>query len=146
MTKGPTPYATKLANCIRQATSNFPGEAAAGLRALRRTLEANGEDLHDLADRLENAVTKDDMKRIYNEGFAEGVKQVERRQSRELSTVGSSRNEEMARFCWERHERLPRREFGFIEGLIAIYDDGDEPSGKQIAWLISISRRLGWAD
>jgi hypothetical protein len=41
---------SKLAKLIRLLGSNRDGEVIAAARALQRTLEASGKDLHDLAD------------------------------------------------------------------------------------------------
>ena len=144
-----TPYPTQLANCIRQATSDLPGEATAGLRALIRKLAANGEDLHSLADRIEQAnggVSEEDMARVYDEGVKAGRRQAEneRHRGKTFHDIDEVRDRwgEVVDFCQERSHRLPEHEQKFIDGMVGLTRE-KALSPRQANWVLMIHRKLG---
>lgn len=147
MTK-PTPYPQRLAQCLRQATSSFDGEAIAGLRAFRRTLKAHGEDLHSFADRIEqaNGVSEEDMARVYAEGVKAGHHQAEneRHRGKTFHDIDEVKDlwGEVANFCQARTHRLPEPERKFVEGMTGLVLE-KALSPRQASWLISIYRKLG---
>ena len=73
------PINGKLANLIRRLSSNSDGEVVATARALIRTLNSIGGDIHDLADRIEHSsngasLAENEMQEIYNAGIKEGAR------------------------------------------------------------------------
>jgi hypothetical protein len=70
--------APKLANLIRRLSSDQDGEVVATARALIRTLQGIGADIHDVADRIEHAgngaLAENEMQEIYNAGIKEGAR------------------------------------------------------------------------
>ena len=143
----------RLGDLMRRLASSYDGEIVGTVKAMKRVMETAGIGFHDLATRVEkpngNSELKEaEMKKIYDAGFNAGVKQVENqihgdRAFRELSNVGLSRSAQMANYCWERRERLGGRDRGFVEGMVVVTGNEEEPSPKQVAWLIGIYRRLG---
>ena len=70
--------APKLANLIRRLSSDQDGEVVATARALNRTLQSIGADIHDIADRIEHsgngALVEAELKEVYDAGVKEGVR------------------------------------------------------------------------
>ena len=70
--------APKLANLIRRLSSDQDGEVVATARALNRTLQSIGADIHDIADRIEHsgngALVEAELKEVYDAGIKEGVR------------------------------------------------------------------------
>jgi hypothetical protein len=85
------PIAGKLANLIRRLGSDRDGEVVATARALIRTLEGAGSDLHELAERIENsgesALTDAEMQKIFDAGAAAGRKQAKQKARRQRCGV-----------------------------------------------------------
>jgi hypothetical protein len=71
------PIAGKVANLIRRLASDKDGEVVAVARALIRTLNSFGADIHDVAERVENSgnatLSEAEMREIYNAGIAAGL-------------------------------------------------------------------------
>jgi hypothetical protein len=120
-----TPAASdKLAKLVRLLSSDKDGEVLAAASAIKRTLAAEGSDIHALAD----ALCRPQPQR----------KEEPRRQPpppREDDWHG------MACECQERSERLSEREQGFIDDMVE-WTAFREPTERQQAWLLSIYRRV----
>ena len=75
----------KLAKYIRLLTSDQEGEVIAAAEALKRTVKADGADIHTLADLVEQAnggkLNEAEMKKLFDAGYeaghAEGVRAAE---------------------------------------------------------------------
>src|SRR5262249_4621704 len=85
-----SPIAGKLANFIRLLASDKEGEVVAASRALIRTLQSIGSDIHDLADHIEHsngALSDHEMQEIFDAGVERGVKLTEQklRNNREVA-------------------------------------------------------------
>ena len=70
--------APKLANLLRRLSSDQDGEVVATARALIRTLNSIGADMHDVAACVERAgngaLAENEMQEIYNAGIKEGAR------------------------------------------------------------------------
>src|SRR5262249_2741688 len=71
----------KLGMCIRMLASERDGEVIAAARAVVRTLESVGQDIHALAERMEkpnrSSLTDAEMRKLYDAGYEAGVQAVE---------------------------------------------------------------------
>jgi hypothetical protein len=135
------PAAERLAKLIRMLGSDRDGEVIAAVAAIRRLLEAQGLDLHDLADvvmgKQERRPNREDLGSAYQEGYRDGVRQAN---GDAADDVLSWR--EMASFCRARLNRLEDREADFIEQISGSIARGLEPSEKQARWLDYLYTRL----
>ena len=86
MSPGPSTLESRLAQIIRLTCSDREGEVISAIHAIVRTLKAAGTDrIHALADRVEKLIEKDngnalneaEAKRLYDEGYAAGVRAAE---------------------------------------------------------------------
>jgi hypothetical protein len=71
------PISTKLANFIRLLASDKDGEVVAAARAMIRTLQGIGADVHDIAEYIEHPrgeISEADMQAILDKGIEIGVK------------------------------------------------------------------------
>jgi hypothetical protein len=104
-----SPIAGRLANAIRLLASDKDGEVVAAARAVVRTLQGIGADIHDVADRIQHsgngALSEREMQEIYNAGVQAGMKQ--RRQatfSDDPPQLPPARN--MALYCYQHIDEL----------------------------------------
>ena len=78
-----TSIAPKLANLIRRLSSNQDGEVVAVSRAIIRTLQGIGADIHDVAACIEHsangALNEHEMQEIFDAGVKAGIKQAEQK-------------------------------------------------------------------
>jgi hypothetical protein len=112
-----TPAASdKLAKLVRLLSSDKDGEVLAAAAAIRRTLAAEGSDIHALADAL----------------------------CRRPPPPPAPREDDwhsMACECQAHSERLSEREQGFVDDMVE-WTAFREPTEKQQAWLLSIYRKV----
>jgi hypothetical protein len=144
------PIAGKLGSLVRLLSSDRDGEVVAAARTLARTLKSYGADFHALAERVEHAngngkLSEADMRKLFDAGFAEGIRAAEDRQHGDQDFRNIDGNldfHRMALFCAERYDRLSDRERDSIDSVAArtVYR---EPTEKQSAWLKEIVFRLG---
>jgi hypothetical protein len=67
-----------LARCLRLLGSDQDGEVVAAVRALKRMLRSGGEDLPDLAARVEKpALNEAEMRKIFDAGVETGIRKAE---------------------------------------------------------------------
>ena len=122
MTAVPTMIVGKLATLIRLLSSDRDGEVIATVRALVRTLNSAGSDIHALAEHIEKAnggLTDADKKKIRTEienaralGYVEGVKAAEAKQHGTgafRNTDGQIEWTEVALFVQREKHRLPAK-------------------------------------
>src|SRR6516164_3252906 len=112
------PVADKLGKLLRMLSSSRDGEVIAAARAILRTLEGAGADIHELARRVENGkLSKADMQRIYDAAYADGGRAAEKDkpgEPAEFHTVEPNWHE-MAISCRDQDNgRLTPREREFV--------------------------------
>jgi hypothetical protein len=122
------PIAGKLAKLIRLLGSNRPGEVAATVEALNRTLQTVGADIHDVADRIEHssngALSEHEMKEIYDAGIKEGIRRIEHKLRNQAShgapqslAIQFPAARDMAMYCYQRIDQLNEWESEFITNM-----------------------------
>jgi hypothetical protein len=123
-------------------SSDKEGEVVAAARAIRRTLDGAGSDIHELAARLKGGkLSKAEMQRIYDAGVQDG-KDAAAASAGFTSTEGPTYLE-MANYCDEHDNgRLTPREREFINDMTRWYVRR-EPTEKQAKWLHLLWVRLG---
>jgi hypothetical protein len=121
-----TPAASdKLAKLVRLLSSDKDGEVLAAALAIKRTLAAEGSDIHALADALCRP-------------------QPQQKEEPRRPPPPPPREEDwhgMSCECQAHGERLSQREQDFVDDMVRWTAFG-EPSEKQQAWLLSIYRRV----
>jgi hypothetical protein len=142
--------AKKVADLVRRLASAHDGEVIATVRALRRVLEANGLDLHAVADPLVAVNGKhnpeEEMRRLYDAGFAAGVQAAESRQHGTddfRGTDGKPTWEAVALFLQRNKDRLHLKHHEFIDDMAARTAWGHEPTERQHKYLHSLFYKLG---
>jgi hypothetical protein len=121
-----TPAASdKLGKLIRMLSSDKDGEVLAAALAIKRTLAAEGSDIHALADALCR-------------------RQLQRKEEPRRPPPPPPREDrwhDMACECQAHSERLSQREQNFIGDMVG-WTAFREPTQKQQAWLLSIHTRV----
>jgi hypothetical protein len=119
------PVADKLGKLLKMLSSPRDGEVIAAARAILRTLEGAGADIHELAHRVESGkLSEADMQRIYDAAYADG-------------------QHEMAINCRDQDDgRLTPRERDFVNDMLR-WTVHRKPSEKQGKWLHLLYVRLG---
>jgi hypothetical protein len=142
--------AKKVADLVRRLASPHDGEVIATVRALRRVLEANGLDLHAVADPLVAVngkhIPEEEMRRLYDAGFAAGVQAAENRQHGTddfRGTDGKPTWEAVALFLQRNKDRLDLKHHEFIDDMAARTAWGHEPTERQHKYLHSLFYKLG---
>lgn len=144
------PVADKLGKFIRLLKSNRDGEVVAAARAIVRTLEGAGADIHDLAESIGatpngKKFTEADAREIYQRGVDAG-----RRAATQARPV-TFRNVDddgppwhaIACECAAHRDRLrDQREKDFVADMVRWTTRGGQPTEKQAKWLRSIYVRL----
>jgi citrate synthase len=116
--------ADRVGKLIRMLSSPNDGEVVAAARALMRTLESEGNDIHDLAARVEGGGRREAKAATANAvpSFYDMACEIERKANGCLSEKDQTFVADMVRWCARR-----------------------EPSEKQAKWLHSIYCRIGRA-
>jgi hypothetical protein len=121
--------ATRIGALVRLLSSDKAGEVLASARAINRTLESAGADIHHLADVVEHGLTHPAL-------------------APPTPTEAEDDHEEVAamlHFCVLWIDQLDGREADFIRSMRryqARFGADFEPSQKQVKWLLSIYYRL----
>jgi hypothetical protein len=142
--------AKRVADLVRRLASPHDGELTATVRALRRTLEANGLDIHAVADPLEapngKRISEEEMRRLYDAGFAAGVQAAENRQHGSddfRGTDGKPTWEAAALFLQRNKHRLDPKHHEFTDDMAARTAWGHEPTERQHRYMHSLFFKLG---
>jgi hypothetical protein len=137
------PVAEKLGKLLKLLSSPREGEVLNAARAILRTLEAAGADIHELAARVESGkLSKADMREIYDAGFQDGNQAAEQTRGDDFHNVSPSWHD-MAVECRDRDNgRLTPREREFVEDMVR-WTARREPSEKQGKWLHILYVRVG---
>ena len=144
------PVADKLGKFIRLLTPVRDGEVVAAARAMVRTLEGAGADIHDLAESIGASLangkkfTEADPREIYERGVAAG------RHAAGQAQPATYRNTDdgppwhaIACECAAHPDRLRnQRERDFVADMVRWTTRGGQPTEKQAKWLRSIYGRV----
>jgi hypothetical protein len=145
------PVADKLGKFIRLLKSNRDGEVVAAARAIVRTLEGAGADIHDLADRHRRQLptakkfTEADAREIYQRGVDAGRRAATQAQPATFRNVDDDGPpwHVIACECAAHPDRLrDQREKDFVADMVRWTTRGGQPTEKQAKWLRSIYVRL----
>jgi len=135
----------RLEKLLKLLTSDKDGEVIAAARAIKRTLDGTGADIHELAARVKGGgkLSKAEMQKIYDAGVEAG-KNDAAVDTGFNSVDGTKSWHEMALYCEKQisSSRLYPREREFIEDMVR-WTERREPSEKQGKWLHAIYIRLG---
>jgi hypothetical protein len=143
------PVVGKLGKFIRLLTSDRDGEVVAAARAIVRTLEGAGADIHDLAESIGvtpangKKFTEADAHEIYERGVAAGRRAAEQRATfRNVDDDGPPWHA-IACECAARAARLrDQKERDFVADMVRWTTRGGQPTEKQAKWLRSIYVRV----
>jgi hypothetical protein len=147
------PVADKLGKFIRLLTSNRDGEVVAAARAIVRTLEGVGADIHDLAESIGalpangKKFSEADAREIYERGVDAGRRAAEQARPPTLHNVDDDGPpwHAIACECAAHLDRLcDQREKDFVADMVRWTTRGGEPTEKQANWLRSIYVRVRW--
>jgi hypothetical protein len=137
----------KIQKLIRMLSSPNDGEIVAAARAILRTLEAEGTDIHDLAERVSGRkLSEAEMKIIYDRAYRDGKKAAAANTGfSDVNGSGSSAGPSWHAMALEiQHKadgRLNPKEQGFVDDMVR-WCARREPSEKQGKWLHSIYCRI----
>jgi hypothetical protein len=132
----------KISKLIKMLSSSSDGEVVNAARAILRTLQAEGTDIHELAERVEGRkLSQAEMQRIYDKAFQDG-------KSAAAASTGSNPVEVPTFYSMaceiqaKANGRLNPKEQGFIDDMVR-WCALREPSEKQAKWLHSIYCKIG---
>jgi hypothetical protein len=132
----------KIGKLLKLLSSSNDGGVVAAARAILRTLNAEGADIHELAERVEGRkLSEAEMRRIYDKAFAAGKESVAA--AADFSNVGTPSYHSMA--CEIVHKEagsLSTKERDFVNDMVR-WCAYREPSEKQAKWLHAIYCKIG---
>ena len=136
--------ADKIGKLIKMLSSPNDGEVVAAARAILRQLQAEGSDIHELAERVEGRkLSKAEMQTIYDRAYRDGKKAAAATGG--FSDVGSpggpSWHDMAVAILSKANGRLSPKELGFVEDMERRCARR-EPTEKQAKWLHSIYCRI----
>jgi hypothetical protein len=122
------PINGKLANLIRRLSSNSDGEVVATARAIIRTLQGIGADIHDVADCIEHAsngaLAENEMQEIYSAGIKEGARLAIQKMQAQMAHSPPQRlmpqfpsAADMALYCYQHLNRCNEWETEFASNM-----------------------------
>jgi hypothetical protein len=140
----------KVTKLIKMLSSSNDGEIVAAARALMRTLEADGNDIHDLAKRIESGggggISPAERARLYEEALQRARREARREAEREAATRTADTVPSFYQMACEVQRKengsLTEKERGFVADMVR-WCARREPSEKQAKWLHSIYCRVG---
>jgi hypothetical protein len=107
-------------------------------------LRDNKTNIHDFVG-LTNGLSKAEMKKLYDAGYADGVRAGENKEFNGTDFCGVDGLpdwEEIARYCQVNNSKLSDKESNFVDDM-ASRTVWREPTEKQAKWLKSIFLKLG---
>jgi hypothetical protein len=132
----------KVSKLIKMLSSPVDAEVVAAARALVRTLQADGSDIHALAERVEGRkLSQAEMQIIYDKAFQDGKNAAVMANGFHPVDVPTF----YAMACEIQHKaggRLSPKEEEFVEDMVR-WCARREPSEKQAKWLHSLYCRIG---
>jgi hypothetical protein len=134
----------KIQKLIRLLSSPNEGEVVAAARALNRARQAEGADIHALAERIEGReLSQEEMKRIYDKGVAAGKQSAAAATEPAFHDVTNEQSwHAIACECMHSSRLRDQRERDFVADMVRWTIRGGEPTEKQAKWLRSIYVRL----
>src|SRR5262249_4873771 len=104
--------------------SDKDDDVVAAWRAIIRTLQGIGADIHDVADCIEHsgngALSEREMQEIFDAGVKTGIKQTEQKlRSAPGVTVQFPSARDMAMHCYQRIDRLNEWEQEFVTNMVS---------------------------
>ena len=147
------PINGKLANLIRRLSSNSDGEVVATARAIIRTLQGIGADIHDVADCIEHAsngaLAENEMQEIYSAGIKEGARLAIQKMQAQMAHSPPQRlmpqfpsAADMALYCYQHLNRCNEWETEFASNM-AVWTRRRPLTVKQQARLEELFIKLG---
>jgi hypothetical protein len=132
----------KISKLIKMLSSSSDGEVVAAARAILRTLQAQGTDIHELAERVEGRkLSQAEMKVIYDKAFQDGKSAAAATSG--FSPVDVPTFHSMAcEIQAKANGRLNPKEKDFIDDMVR-WCALREPSEKQAKWLHALYCRIG---
>ena len=139
------PVADKLAKLLRLLSSERDGEVVGAARAIVRTLDGAGLDIHALAENLGingKKFSEADALEIYRRGVEDGKRATEN-ENVGFHSVDEPTWHEIACECAAHDRRLrDERERQFVRDMVRRTVRGGEPTEKQAHWLRAIYARV----
>jgi hypothetical protein len=146
----------RLGSRIRMLASAADAEVVSAARSAAEIMKSFGADFHAVADQVERRVdgagptngvaTKADIRKIYDQGYAAGVRDAENKRfgsSDFIDENGLPAWHEIALFCQRNIDRIKKpSECEFINDM-AGKTLWREPTERQATWLKDIFLRLG---
>ena len=134
----------KLEKLLKLLTSDKDGEVIAAARAIKRTLDGAGTDIHELAARIKGGkLSESEMQRIYDAAYRDGKDAAAVDKGLFTDTDDRPTWHTMACYCASHDDgRLSEKERGFIDDMVR-WCARREPSEKQGKWLHVLYVRLG---
>jgi hypothetical protein len=133
----------KIKKMVRLLSSDRDAEVVAAARAILRTLEADGSDIHELAEAIGSGkLSEQDMQQIYDAAYSDGKRAAENNRPAEFHSVSPPWHD-MAVDCRDNDNgRLSEREREFVTDMVrwTVYR---EPTEKQQKWLHLLWVRTG---
>ena len=150
MTSVLAPIAGRLGKLIRMLSSNQDGDVLNAARAIVRTLDNAGLDVHTLAANIgggDKKFSEEDAREIYQRGVADGRQAAEQEQNapvfRNVNLNDEPSWHDIACECAAHSARLrDEREGKFVNDMVRWTVHGGEPTEKQAKWLRSIYERV----
>ena len=147
MTNVLAPVADKLGKLLRLLSSDRDGEIVGTARAIMRTLDGAGLDIHALAEGIgaladgKKKFSEADALEIYRRGVEDGKRAAET-ENIGFRNVGEPTWHEIACECAANDERLrDERERQFVRDMVRRTVRRGEPTDKQAHWLRAIYAR-----
>jgi hypothetical protein len=132
----------KISKLLKMLSSSSDGEVVNAARAILRTLQAEGTDIHALAERVEGRkLSQTEMQQIYDKAFQDGKSAATAASG--FSPVDVPTFYSMA--CEIQHKangRLSPKEQGFVDDMVC-WCARREPSEKQAKWLHALYCKIG---
>jgi hypothetical protein len=143
MSSGLAPITDRLGKLLRLLTSDRDGEVVSAARAIVRTLDGAGLDIHALAESLGingKKFSEADALEIYRRGVEDGKRAAG---GFGFHSIGEPSWHEIAQECAAHDNRLrDERERQFVHDMVRRTVRGGEPTEKQAKWLRAIYARV----
>jgi len=132
----------KLEKLLKLLTSDKDGEVLAAARAIKRTPDGAGADVHELAARVKGGkLSEAETRKIYDAAYRDGKDAAAA--DKGFSNVDGPSWLEIASYCVDHDNgRLVQKERDFVNDMVR-WCARREPSEKQGKWLHAIYVRLG---
>lgn len=131
----------KIGKLLKLLSSDNDGEVVATARAILRTLDAEGTDIHELAEHVEGRkLSEAEMQRIYDQAYRDGRNAAAADVG--FGNVGPSFYEMACEIQHKADGCLSLKERDFVDDMVR-WCTRREPSQKQAKWLHSLYCKIG---